>query len=92
MSSKIKTFDIILPIIPLLIIASSIAVIYSLVLNTVDAELVFKQGLSAIIGLALMISISFVDYRFFRGISWMLYAAGITLIFLAWLLAERCAG
>ena len=80
MSSKIKTFDIILPIIPLLIIASSIAVIYSLVLNTVDAELVFKQGLSAIIGLALMISISFVDYRFFRGISWMLYAAGILLL------------
>ncbi len=80
MSSKIKTFDIVLPIIPLLVLASSITVIYSLVLNTSDAGLAFKQGVSAIIGLFLMAGISFVDYRLFRGISWMLYIVGILLL------------
>lgn len=80
MPIKIKTFDIVLPIIPIMILAISIAVIYSLVFNTVDSDLAFRQGLFALAGIALMGVVSFIDYRMFRGINWILYIIGILLL------------
>lgn len=80
MSSKIKTFDIILPIIPLLILTASIAVIYSIVLNTSDAGLALRQGIFAIIGISIMMLASFIDYRLFRSINWIFYIAGLLLL------------
>lgn len=80
MSSKIKTFDFILFLIPLLFIIVSIAVIFSLVYNTSESNLVVKQIISAIIGLVVMVLIGFADYRFLRSISWLIYL--ITLLLL----------
>lgn len=80
MSKKIKTFDIILPLIPVLLLVISVAVIYSLVFGTGEAGLAFKQGVSAIIGLALMAIISFFDYRIFRSTSWIFYLITMALL------------
>jgi len=80
MPIKIKTFDIVLPIIPIMILIISIAVLYSLVLNTVDSDLAFRQGLFAIAGIVLMVVVSFIDYRMFRGTNWILYIIGILLL------------
>jgi len=80
MPSKIKTFDFILFLIPFLFIIVSIAVIFSLVYNSNDSNLVFKQGVSALIGLAVMIAITFVDYRFLRNISWLIYVLTLLLL------------
>lgn len=82
MAIKIKTYDIVLLIIPLLLLAVGIAVIYSLIFGTGESNLVVKQGISAIIGIAVMIPISFFDYRFFRGTSWIFYF--ITLLLLVY--------
>jgi len=79
-SKKIKTFDIILPLIPVLLLVISVAVIYSLVFGTGEAGLAFKQGVSAIIGLALMAIISFFDYRIFRSTSWIFYLITMALL------------
>lgn len=80
MPLKIKTFDILLPIIPLLILTASIAVIYGLVFNTADSNLALRQGIFAAIGILLMMVISFVDYRLFRGITWVFYILSILLL------------
>lgn len=80
MSSKIKTFDIVLPVIPLLILSASIAVIYGLVFNTTDSGLALRQGIFALIGTIAMIAVSFIDYRVFRGTNWIFYLAGILLL------------
>jgi len=79
-SKKIKTFDIILPLLPLLLLIISVAVIYSLVFGTSDSGLAFKQGISTAIGLMIMTVISFFDYRFFRGTSWIFYLGTILLL------------
>jgi rod shape determining protein RodA len=71
MPLKIKTFDIVLPIIPIMILA---------VFNTPDANLAFRQGLFAFAGIIAMGIVSFVDYRMFRAISWILYIIGILLL------------
>jgi rod shape determining protein RodA len=79
MSKKIKTFDIILPLIPILLVVISIAVIYSLVFGS-DSDLAFRQGIFALIGIAAMLTISFFDYQFFRGTSWIFYILTILLL------------
>ena len=58
----------------------SIAVIYSLVFGTSDSNLPLKQGISGIIGIIAMISVSFLDYRFFKGINWILYVVTLLLL------------
>lgn len=80
MPSKIKTFDILLPLIPVLITIVGIAVIYSLVYGGKDADLAFRQGVFAALGLAAMVTFFFVDYRVFRGTSWILYVLTILLL------------
>lgn len=82
MSSKIKTFDFILFLIPLLFTIISIAVIFSLVYNSSESNLVIKQIISAGIGLVVMVLIGFADYRFLRSISWLIYL--VTLILLVY--------
>lgn len=80
MPLKIKTFDIVLPIIPIMILAISIAVIYSLVFNTPDSDLAFRQGIFGLISIVLMGVVSFIDYRMFRGITWIFYLIVILLL------------
>lgn len=80
MPSRIKTFDIALYVIPLIFLAVSLAVIYSLVFDTAQSDLVIRQGISAFLGLAVMVIIGFVDYRFFRGTSWIFYLIALLLL------------
>jgi rod shape determining protein RodA len=77
---KIKTFEPTLVVVPILLLVTSISVIYSLVYSSGDLSLVYKQGISSLIGLLLMAILSFFDYRFFRGTSWILYAISILLL------------
>ena len=80
MPKKISTFDIVLPLIPILLLAISIAVIYSLVFGGAESNLVIKQGISALIGVIAMIALSFFDYRFFRSVAWIFYVVVILLL------------
>lgn len=80
MSQKVKTIDLTLFIIPIILVIVSISVIYSLVYNTQDINLVLKQSISSVIGIILMFSIFLIDYRFFRGINWILYLITILLL------------
>ncbi len=80
MALKIKTFEVTILLIPVLLLMASIAVIYSLVYGTNEFQLVYKQALSAAIGLVLFGIASFVDYRFFRGVSWLIYLITILLL------------
>lgn len=80
MPKKIKTFDILLPLIPILLLVLSISVIYSLVFNSSENDLSYKQGIFSIIGIGVMGGISFVDYRFFKSTSWIFYLLTIILL------------
>jgi len=80
MSKKIKTFDILLVILPLLLLLISISVVYGLAVNMSDSSLAVRQIIFGAIGLTLMIFLSFVDYRFFRGVSWILYMLSVLLL------------
>lgn len=80
MSNKIRTFDIVLFILPVIFIVTSVAVIYSLVLGTIQYDSVLKQVIAAIIGLVLMIVTGFIDYRLLRGTSWIFYLIAIALL------------
>lgn len=79
-SSKLKTFDLLLFLIPILLLIIGISVIYSLVIGTVDSELIFKQIISGVIAIILAIAISFIDYRFFKPVTWIFYAIVIILL------------
>lgn len=80
MSSKIKTFDVFLPLIPIMLLFVGISVIYSLVFSMVGSDLVFKQIISSIVGILVFALVAFVDYRFFRGICWIFYAITMLLL------------
>ena len=92
MSSKIKTFDFILFLIPLLFVLVSIAVIFSLVYNTFESNLIIKQIISAAIGLACMVLIGFADYRFLRSISWLIYLVTLLLLVYVDLFGKAAGG
>jgi rod shape determining protein RodA len=79
-SNKLKTFDLLLFLIPILLLIIGISVIYSLVIGTADSGLIFKQIASAVIAIVLAIAVSFVDYRFFKSVAWFLYLLVIALL------------
>lgn len=91
MPIKIKTFDIALFIAPIVFVVTSVAVIYSLVFQTADESLAYKQGVIAVIGLIFMAITCFADYRFFKSTNWIFYLVGIILLVLA-NIAGRVAG
>jgi rod shape determining protein RodA len=63
-----------------MILVLSISVIYSLVFNTLDSDLAFRQAFFGVVGLAIMCVMSFIDYRMFKGINWIFYIIGILLL------------
>ncbi len=79
-SIKLKTFDPLLFLIPILLLIIGISVIYSLVIGTADSELILKQVISGVIAIFLAIGVSFVDYRFFKSVTWIFYFAVILLL------------
>lgn len=58
----------------------SISVLYSLVFGGQDSNLPIKQGISSVVGIIAMFSISIFDYRFFKGTSWIAYIVTLLLL------------
>ncbi len=92
MSKKIKTFDYSLVIIALIFLAVSVSVIYSLVFGGTNDGLGLKQALIGGIGIVSMIAVSFIDYRFFRGTSWIFYIISMILLILVNFIGKTANG
>jgi len=84
MISRFKTIDLFLIIIPIIFVVLSVAVIYSLVVGTDDFSYVVRQAVFAGIGIFFMGLGSFVDYRFFKGTSFIFYIMALLLLLLAY--------
>ncbi|MEI7792069.1 MAG: rod shape-determining protein RodA [Candidatus Berkelbacteria bacterium] len=82
MPTKIRTFDFSLLVLPIIFTTVGVSLIYSLVMGTANDGLGLKQGMIAIVGLAMMLVFSFSDYRYFKGTAWIFYA--VSLILLVW--------
>jgi rod shape determining protein RodA len=82
MPTKIRTFDVSLLVLPLIFTTVGVSLIYSLVMGTANDGLGLKQGMIALVGLAIMLVFSFSDYRYFKGTAWIFYA--VSLILLIW--------
>jgi len=80
MQSKIKTIDLTLLVVPIIFLSISVAVIYSLVMGTNLDGYGLKQGVFVLVGLVIMIAISLLDYRYFRGTAWVFYIISIILL------------
>jgi len=87
-----KTFDLSLVIIPIIFLVVSVSVIYSLVLGTASEGLGLKQAIVGIVGLVILAAVSFLDYRFFRGTSWIFYSISIILLVLVDLFGKTANG
>jgi len=80
MPKKIKAFDISLVIAPILLVMIGISVIYSLMIINGNSTVITHQIVYALIGLVFLIGATFVDYRFFRGTSWIFYTISVLLL------------
>lgn len=87
MWSRLKTLDLWLIIIPILLGVAGIAVIYSITLHGEGGGLAIRQGWFLLGGLLLYIFFTLADYRSIRAWSWIIY--GFTLLLL---LAVRLGG
>ncbi len=80
MLKKLASFDYILALIPIILSALSIAVIYSLVFSSADSALAWKQGLFAGLGIITMFGLFFIDYKGLRSAWWFIYIISIVLL------------
>ncbi len=87
-----KTFDWILFIIPILLLCTGIAVIYSLTYYNDQIHLLHNQIIFAVIGIILMIVLTFVDYRNYKNIAWIFYLVGIILLVLVLFIGKTSFG
>ncbi|MFA7253422.1 MAG: rod shape-determining protein RodA [Patescibacteria group bacterium] len=79
-------------IIPILLIAVGVAVIYSLVMGSPSSGIALKQGIIAMIGLSLAVIVSFVDYRLYKGFFWIFYLISILLLLYVGLFGKTVNG
>lgn len=77
-----KTFDWLLYLIPILLVAIGLSVIYSLTYFNNQVIIFDNQLIFFAVSLVIMIFLTFFDYRHFKGISWLLYLIGIVLLIL----------
>lgn len=87
-----KTFDLSLFIIPILLTTIGVVVIYSITYYNNNINLVYNQIISAVIGIVIMIILTFVDYRNYKNIAWILYLLGITLLVLVFFIGKTSFG
>jgi rod shape determining protein RodA len=80
MWSRLKTLDLALLVIPLLLVGIGIAVIYSITITNPESDLAARQGWFLLAGLFLYAFFTLVDYRSLRAWSWVIYAATISLL------------
>jgi rod shape determining protein RodA len=72
-----KTIDWMLYLVPILLVAAGLAVIYSLTYYNGKISLFYNQLLSLCLGLGLMIFFTLWDYRNLKGLSFWLYLLGV---------------
>lgn len=77
MWNKFKTLDPLLYLIPLILSIISVVVIYALTVDFAGSGLFLRQGIYAVIGMILMVGVTFVDYRSLKGWSIWLYGLGL---------------
>lgn len=80
MIHRLKTFDPWLFLMPVVLMAISVIFIYTLTIDTVGPSLYLRQLLYCVIGLVVMVLITFIDYKNLRSWSPWLYAAGLLLL------------
>lgn len=87
-----KTFDWLLYIIPLILLVLGLAVIYSLTYYNNKIALFNSQIIYAAIGLVLMTIFTFIDYRNFKGLAWLLYIIGLAFLIAVLFLGKSTFG
>lgn len=92
MPIKIKTFDFSLVVMSVILLAIGVSVIYSLVFGGTNEGLGLKQAVLGLLGIIVMLLISFVDYRFFRGTAWVFYIISIVLLLLVIMIGKTTNG
>lgn len=78
----LQTFDWVLIIAPILLLAAGIATIYSITISTPKVGLATNQLFYGIIGIILMFIFTFLDYRMFKSLAWPLFFIGLILLLL----------
>jgi rod shape determining protein RodA len=74
------TFDWSLYIIPILLVATGIATIYTVSFVSKGSSLAVSQFTNAILGIIAMLVLTFVDYRIYKGLVIPIYIVGIILL------------
>ncbi len=92
MWSRLKTLDLALLVIPLLLVGIGIAVIYSITITNPESHLASKQGWFLIVGILLYIFFTLVDYRSLRAWAWVIYAAVLSLLVMVHFAGEMVYG
>lgn len=80
MPRKIRTVDVLLYIIPLLLLSVSVSLIYSLVFSSEDSGLALKQLMVGGVGIVGMMIFSFIDYRSLKNLWWVFYIIAVVLL------------
>ena len=82
MWSRLKTLDLWLVVIPLLLVSIGIAVLYSITINNPASQLATKQAVFLVVGCLLYVFFMLIDYRSFRAWAWVIYLSTIALLIL----------
>lgn len=87
-----KTFDWILLAIPIILVSAGIVVIYSLTYFNDKIYLVNNQIIYASVSFLIMILLTFLDYRNFKALAWILYIIGLVLLGLVFFVGKSAYG
>lgn len=89
MWNKFKTLDFWLYLLPILLASFGVALIYSITYSSQGSDLENKQKLFVIIGVLVMIIMTFIDYRALQGWSFWIYWLSIGLLIFLLLLPDN---
>ncbi|PIU24342.1 rod shape-determining protein RodA [Candidatus Berkelbacteria bacterium CG08_land_8_20_14_0_20_39_8] len=92
MFSKLRSLDLPLLIVSILLAFTGIAVIYSLVFTEIESNLALKQLVFFLIGLLIVFILANFDYRILSGTSWYLYLGVIALLIVVDLFGKTTGG
>lgn len=89
---KIKTFDLIIVLIPLILTTISVATIYSLFAQTGNDSIWLKQLIYTLVGFVVLFFTFYIDYRFFRSTVWIFYFIALLLLIAVNLFGHTAGG
>lgn len=90
--SVLKSLDLSLILLPILLVGVGVVTIYSTTLGTQQSYFAWQQVVFASIGLILMLLFSFYDYRNLRNISWVFYVVCVILLVSVILVGKKVFG